>query len=567
MGNDRLVLILGGGINGAAVARELVLNRIPVVLVDRADISSGATAASSRLVHGGLRYLEYADFALVRESLAERERLLTLAPDFVHPLRFFIPVEHRVSGLLQSSAKFLRARLAAHLHSTSRGLWLIRAGLHWYDRLAHSSRLPRHAVHRTGAPRTPPVDARRFRWLCSYYDAQMAFPERFVVALLHDTARIAAETHTPFRVLTYHQAALDGHSVTLTPRPLIDADGAARVAETITPALIINATGAWVDETLRQLAVPSDRLMGGTKGSHFLTRCPALRSAIGADAIYAEAADGRPVFLLPFGPFTMVGTTDLPVNGDPLAAATNDAELDYLIHAVRRVFPDIALAREDISFYCCGVRPLPYARSANPAAVSRRHMIVPNANSPVPLLSLVGGKLTSCRQLAEEVAAVVLDQLGLDPITNSRRRPLTGDAGQDRSDDTPDQRLAAFAETHGFSATQAKAVWRLCGGWAESLLAPAVASSVSADDVRDVSGTSYPRVFVRQVIDREWCNHLTDLVTRRLLLMYTGTITWSTLRELAGLMHAQGRTTDRQLEHEIEHCVRHLRTRHGMQIE
>ncbi len=384
------VLVIGAGINGAAIARELLLNGIPVCLVDNADIAGGATAASTRLVHGGLRYLEYADFALVREALVERARLLQLAPHFVRPLQFFIPIQRRISGVFPAAARFLRSRLAAKLPPRSRGMWLVRVGLHWYDTLAKHDRLPKHQVHSVGQPGTPAVNRTRYRWLCSYYDAQMAFPERFTIALLHDARQIAAEKGIEFRVLTYHQASLDGQEVSIVPVDVPNAPQQATVASSppqmLQPSAIVNATGAWVDRTLHQMDVQSRRLMGGTKGSHFLTRNRALRNAIGQAAIYAEAADMRPVFLIPLGQFVLVGTTDIPIEGDPRNAITVPTELQYLLDAVHGVFPDIELKPEDIAFHYCGVRPLPFSTSKNPAAVTRRHILEENPQCAVPLI-------------------------------------------------------------------------------------------------------------------------------------------------------------------------------------
>ena len=173
------MVILGAGINGCALARELVLNGVSVWLVDTADIAFGATAYSSRLIHGGLRYLEYGEFDLVRESLAERTRLLRLAPQFVRPLRLFIPVANRFGGIIESARRFLLRRSGKS--SGSRGLWLVRMGLWFYDTYAHDPSLPRHQVHRIDDPCAVSIDDRQFRWLCSYYDAQIAYPERFVL--------------------------------------------------------------------------------------------------------------------------------------------------------------------------------------------------------------------------------------------------------------------------------------------------------------------------------------------------------------------------------------------------
>ena len=207
---DKTILVLGAGINGVAITRELLLNGVPVCLVDQGDIAGGTTAYSSRLIHGGLRYLEYGEFHLVRESLEERERLLQLAPHFVRPLHLFIPVQRRASGVYSAARKFLGWPTASQDKYVPRGLWLVRMGLRLYDWCARHSSLPRHRGHRLDEPSVPPVDPQQFRWLVSYYDAQVEFPERFVLAMLEDARRLAAEQGVPLDVYTYHRASRRG---------------------------------------------------------------------------------------------------------------------------------------------------------------------------------------------------------------------------------------------------------------------------------------------------------------------------------------------------------------------
>src|SRR5207249_2735653 len=190
------------------------------------------------------------------------------------------------------------------------------------------------------------------------------------------------------------------------------------------PSAIINATGAWVDSTLNRLPLPSRRLMGGTKGSHFLTYQPRLAELLKGQGVYTEARDGRPVFLLPFSGGTLVGTTDIPFEGEPATAVATESELEYLLAVVADIFPASGLARADIAMHQCGVRPLPYVDARTPAAITRRHQLVWNDAAPLPLVSLVGGKLTTCRSLAEETAAAVLLRLGKRPLTTSCERPI-----------------------------------------------------------------------------------------------------------------------------------------------
>ena len=388
--STRPILILGAGINGVALARELVLNRVPVVLVDSADLSSGATASSSRLIHGGLRYLEYFEFGLVRESLAERRRLLRLAPEFVRPLRVHIPIQNRSGGFWASFWRLLRGRASSK--PSRRGLWLVRLGLWLYDRFARDPDLPPHSVQPLDASAPIPVDAEKFRWLCAYSDAQMIYPERFVLSMLEDARQLAHEAQVEFRLLTYHTARMHAAHVELRPT----GDEQSAPVETLQPAAIINATGAWVDTTLRRLGISTDRLMGGTKGSHFVTSSPHLREALGGEAIYAEASDLRPVFLLPLGNNSLVGTTDIAFDGSPQDALASEDELSYLIDAVNHVLPQVELVRKDVMLHYSGVRPLPAARGARPRLdyTATSH---PRAQERAATALVAGGRKTDHR--------------------------------------------------------------------------------------------------------------------------------------------------------------------------
>ncbi|TML14488.1 MAG: glycerol-3-phosphate dehydrogenase/oxidase [Actinobacteria bacterium] len=520
--NPAPVLILGAGINGAALARELALNGLGVVLVDTRDIASGATANSSRLIHGGLRYLEHGDFPLVRESLAERTRLLRLAPHFVRPLRLFIPVRNRFGGVVTAARRFIGLHDRSHsdrvLH---RGLWTLRLGLWMYDRYARESTLPGHASHRSTDAGIVPVDRSKYPWVCSFSDAQILFPERFTLALLRDAEEIAAGTGAEFRVLTYHEAMLVGRTVNIT-----------RVATSETvlefqPSVIVNATGAWVDQTLEALQVESKRQMGGTKGSHFITNHRRLCDLLDGRAVYTEAGDGRPIFILPFvNQMTLIGTTDELFEGDPADATATPEELEYLVAAVNEVFPGLALTVDDVRLHYAGVRPLPFSNTADTGAISRRHSIEPNTHCEVPLYSLIGGKLTTCRSLAEEAADIILRRLRIERAANSRERPIE------------EREPALVATSVAWSNSQSN-----------------TASS------QTLAGTGISFDAIKRVIEHEWVTSLADLAERRLMLIYHPALRREALEQLADLLIDAGLLTSAERNDAVNTIVARWRTR------
>ncbi|MCI0358719.1 MAG: FAD-dependent oxidoreductase [Planctomycetaceae bacterium] len=506
---ENRILILGGGINGATAARELVLNGQNVWLVDTADLTFGATAYSSRLIHGGLRYLEFAEFSLVKESLVERGRLLKLAPHLVKPLRLFIPVRNSWGGFTAAAGKFLGLPIAPK-KTVHRGLRVVQVGLWLYDRYARTGDLPARSLHRPGESGVPRVNPNLARRLWAYSDAQITFPERMVIDFLADARRLAAEKGLDFRVFTYTEARLaaDGRTIELRPA----GNSTAEPIEVFEPAAIINATGAWVDDTLRRLPAPSRQLMGGTKGSHFLTFNPRLGELLAGHGIYTEASDGRPVFILPLLEGTLVGTTDIPFRGDPRAAVASEEELSYLLAAVSDVLPDAGLSRGDIAMHYCGVRPLPFVDARTPAAITRRHQLVWSDECRVPLVSLVGGKLTTCRSLAEETAAAVLGKRGMTAELNSRDRPIPRTPVDD----------CLFEEP---------TAWASAAQWAA---------------------------------EHEWVTRLEDLVERRLMWHLSPGLSRARLSELADILIQQGRLDAREKAAAIERCTNRLQSHFGI---
>jgi glycerol-3-phosphate dehydrogenase len=518
--SNRPILILGGGINGAAAARELALNGASVWLVDTADLAFGATAYSSRLIHGGLRYLEFGEFSLVKESLRERARLLRLAPQLVKPLRLFIPVRNQWGGFTQAAGKFLGLPLRAK-RSVHRGLRVVQVGLWLYDRYANDGNLPPRSLHRQGERGVPPVSHSTAQRLWAYSDAQIAFPERLVMALLDDARKLAAQHGSDFRVFTYSRAVLRGKVAEIRP----NGETAAAPIATTEPAAIVNATGAWVDETLSRLPVESRRLMGGTKGSHFLTHHGPLREMLGGSGVYTEARDGRPVFLLPLGDGVLVGTTDIPFSGDPATAVATEEEIGYLLAVVNDVFPAAGLTRGDITMHQCGVRPLPFVDAATPAAITRRHLLVWNDSSPVPLVSLVGGKLTTCRSLAEETTAAVFTRLGQEVSLTSRDRPIPA-----LPFDLQDESGRAVEEPR-------------------------------------IAGTAYPLSLVTEGLLHEHAARLEDIVERRLMLHFQPGLSRQSLEQVADVLMERGRLAEAEKPATIDRCAARLKDHFGIDLD
>jgi glycerol-3-phosphate dehydrogenase len=549
------VLILGAGVHGAAIARELLLNGVPVVLADAFDIASGATSKSSRLIHGGLRYLEYGDVRLVKESLEERGRNLELARHFVRPIRLFIPVEHQWSGLVRSGINFLglqRTDWGRWLAGPprSRGFWPTRLGLAMYDWLAADPDFPASRVSSVGQPNTPRVDPARYQSLLEYSDAQMPYPERLVFALLDDAETIAASGQLSFAVRPYANVAWDANALVVT---------SPAVAEPLrfTPALVVNASGAWGDATLKGLDVAALPMFGGTKGSHIITWHAGLLEAIQGQAVYAEANDGRLVFILPFGDAVLIGTTDETFEGHPEDATASDAEIDYLLRMVERVLA-IRLARADVTVHYSGVRPLPRANGGSNAAISRDHSLAWHQHHDVPVLTLVGGKLTTWRAFGEEVATHVLGKLGRLRIADTRDRLIPGNDPLPEEARANEALFATWAKETGSTVAEVAALWPLYG----TRLRPILSATQSASRTPIADGP-WSRETVRWIIQHEHVTRLADLVERRLLAIFQRTITAAMLADLAQCVVDCGRLPTDHVAAEIAHCRDRLARHYG----
>ncbi|MFM8633205.1 MAG: glycerol-3-phosphate dehydrogenase/oxidase [Planctomycetia bacterium] len=547
------VVVLGAGINGAAVARELALSAVSVVVIEADDIAAGTTAWSTRLIHGGLRYLEHGDVGLVRESLIERERLARAAPHLVRRLAFYVPVRGRWGGLWAAAARLLGwESLAKRLRgSHGRGAWTLGIGLTIYDLLSIGSRWPRHRIVWAGGPRMPRVDPRAYPCAAIYADGQATFPERLAVEMLVDAERIAGAGGSRLAIHTKSHARLlpDGTVVVSDA-----ASGETTVA--LRPRAIINATGPWVDRTCHDL-LPADSapLVGGTKGSHLLIRSQELRAAIGEHGIYSEADDGRPVFVLPFEHgLVLVGTTDIPYSGDPAAARADAGEIDYLLAVARKIFPQVAFDRGDVQQHYSGVRPLPASdtsRRGAPAAITRRHMLVGHQGAPLPTWSIIGGKLTTCRSLAESVAATVLPAVGMAVTETSRVRPLPGawpiegaEPPASLVEETASAAIAAGVPLHAARDVASRLIDIFGIRAVAACREPAPDGWRGAAMIADVG---LPTSAVWFTVRHEWARSIADVVERRLMLVFDPRLSRRSLATIAealdacGIPHLHGR--------------------------
>jgi glycerol-3-phosphate dehydrogenase len=517
------VLVLGGGINGVGLFRELALEGVSTLLVERADFASGATSKSSRMIHGGLRYLENREFGLVRESLLERNRLLVNAPHFVSPLKTTIPLFSRLGGLVRSPLVFL----GLPVRPGGRGAAVVKLGLSFYDLVTRRDRrTPTHFfTSREDSLLAYPGLNPDIVTTATYWDARVSQAERLAVELVLDARR----ANPRCRALNYATVSrIEAPGLTPGAVRLLDAVTGASVD--LRPRVVVNATGAWVDHANASLGVET-RFMRGTKGSHIVVENRELHDALGGGMVYYEHADGRVCIAFPFEGKTIMGSTDIPVD-DPDEARCDDAEVDYMRSTLRGVFPRIEVAPRDIVFKFCGVRPLPAAGDKIVGTITRGHTIrvlEPEGSLPFPILSLVGGKWTTFRALAEEAADQVLGRLGKSRRGSTRSVPIGGGRDFPAGEGARERWVERVAEASGLSTDRVSLLLERSG-------------TIAEDHARRVSGGgevplqtlhSYTREELEGIARTEYVERLSDLVLRRSTIALLGDARPEVLEEIA----------------------------------
>lgn len=466
------LLVIGGGINGTGIAADAAARGLSVLLAEAEDLAGATSSASSKLIHGGLRYLEHFEFRLVREALAEREVLLAKAPHIVRQLRFVLP---QVPGM--------------------RPALMMRAGLFLYDHLAKRQSLgASHTIdlrrEPAGAPLVSGLSSGFTYWDCAVDDARL-------VVLNALAARNAGARILTRSAVTALTAENDTWIATLGP------DGQRCAARAV-----VNAAGPWVADVAKLVAATRPtapiaiRLVNG---SHIV-----VPRIAGADDAYTfQNEDGRVVFALPFeDEFTMIGTTEENVSGDPRLATPTDAEESYLLDVAHRFFQK-APSRSDIVWSFAGVRPLDEDGSQSASAVSRDYRLDLWSEEKPPLLNVIGGKITTYRKLAEAALARLRPYFPSMPSGTTETTPLPGG---DLGGQSFEQWFSEFVRTNsGFAPDRLRRLARRYGTRAQDLIAEAHSEKDLGEDV----GGGLTAREIAYLKSEEWALTADDILWRR----------------------------------------------------
>lgn len=513
------VLIVGAGINGASTFFDLANQGVDVLLIDKGDVASGASSASSRMVHGGLRYLENAEFKLVAESALERNLLLNNAHHLVKPLKIVVPYASWFGGI--SGA--LRKMLKLDGPSTARGGALIKIGLSIYDFLGrHARTLPKHKVLTREELREEikgimpsAVGAAR------YYDAWIPHPERLNLELVLDGLAVQPDASALF------YARLDRIE-----------DGEAIIVDTIDqeefrirPDIMVNATGAWIDFTNAAVGIER-RLIGGTKGSHLVIKNRELYDALGDSMLWFEAKDGRTCIAFPFLGNVLLGSTDIRID-NPDDAICGDDEVDYMLRVLAEVLPNVRVSPADVVYQFSGVRPLPWSDATVTARISRDHTIEvsePVPDRPFPVLSLVGGKWTTFRSFGQDAADLVLDRLDMSRSRSTKDMPIGGAHGLSKSIGDRQAMVDRLAERFKVPANRIETLMDRYGSIAEEA---AEACFLRPGGDRKLGNLpDYTIGEIEWICGTQLVTHLEDILLRRTLIGMRGQLTPQLIEEI-----------------------------------
>ncbi|MEW9309333.1 glycerol-3-phosphate dehydrogenase/oxidase [Labrys neptuniae] len=518
MTKDIDVLILGAGINGAGLFRDLCEQGLTCLIADKADFGSGTSAAPSRLIHGGIKYLETGELRLVAQSTLERNLLLRNAPHLVEPLSTVIPIFSWLQGIPAA----LRTLFGSTTAPRNRGAVLIKIGLALYDFYGARHRvMPKHALWSRGralteiAPMTPKIVAAG-----TYYDAKVTCPERLVLELLQDG--IAASPGSE---------ALNYTSLVSAENGVIGLRGPDGTERAVRPRIVVNAAGPWIDHVNQALGSPT-KLIGGTKGSHILLDHPDLLAALKGRMIYFEANDGRICLVYDYLGRALVGSTDIRAD-DPDTVRCDDEEIDYFLKSLRDLLPGLAFSRDQIVYAYSGIRPLPASGNTAAGLISRDHsapVLEPAKDRPYPIISLVGGKWTTFRGFAEEVCDLVLGRLGQARRRGTRDLAIGG--GRDYPGE-PASHARWIDQTAKATGASAERVAELLGRYGTTARAILTHEGPQAARLADADDYSWGEI--DWLTRHEKVVTLEDIVMRRSTLAITGRLSSRDLATIADI--------------------------------
>lgn len=478
------LIVIGGGITGAGVARDAALRGLSCLLLEKGDFASGVTSKSTRLIHGGLRYLANFEVDLVAESLRERAILRRQAPYLIHPMPILIPI------------------YKGDPHNRA----VISIGIHLYDMLSHEKDLPHYFT--SGSEKTLKFEPRLSRdglaGSALFYDHQILMPERLVIENIIGAREAGA------KILSYVRAEKieeTNSSIVVTARDILTDQ-----IHTFRSKVLINAAGPWIDTVRKAGNIDTKKIIFPTKGAHLVL--PKLSE----HALFITSRDGRMFFIIPLGAYSLIGTTDTRYYGDLDEVHANRDDVDYLLTESRRILPGMNIAREAILYTYAGIRPLAFS-GASESKISRKHRVISEGRTD-RVITIAGGKLTTYRTMAKDVVDVACKKLGMKNACVTEKKQLAGGLPMGY-DDYLKEAVPEMSAHHKINAETVRHLIQFYGSRAERVLElvdmdPSMGEAISPES-RDI----YAQVVYSTM--EEGARTLSDIVLRRMYLGMTGT--------------------------------------------
>lgn len=540
------VLIVGAGINGAGLFRDSCEQGLRCLIVDKGDFGSGTSAAPSRLIHGGLKYLETGEFRLVAESTYERNLLLRNASHLVKPLPTMIPIYSWTKGFGAAIRTFLGSTKAPR----NRGALLVKIGLRLYDFYGARARMmPRHRMlSRSRALSEVPALTPKIVAAGTYFDAAVTAPERLVLELIQDGLDASPESE-----------AMNWTALNSQKSGVVLLVGPEGRTTKVRPKVLVNAAGPWIDKVNGCLGITS-QLIGGTKGSHILLEHPELVRQLNGRMIYFEGNDGRVLLVFPYLGKALVGSTDTSAD-DPETVLCDANEIAYFMRNLKELLPGLSFGVDQIVYSYSGIRPLPNSAGIAPGLISRDHSFPiegPGVDRPFPVISMVGGKWTTFRAFGEDVANSVLATLDRQRRVFTTALPIGGGRDMPATDAARDIWIAKVAAISAASMDRVDTLLERYGTRASAIALHEGSSPVFLSTAAEISEAE-----IDWIIRHEQVYHLEDLLFRRTQLAVTGDLSEDVIEQICHVASSALDWTEHRTKSEVLSVRALLATRHS----
>jgi len=507
------LIVIGGGITGAGVARDAALRGLTCLLLEKGDFASGVTSKSTRLIHGGLRYLANFEMDLVAESLSERAILRKQAPYLIHPMPILIPI----------------------YEGDPHGRAVISLGIHLYDLLSHEKDIPHYFTSSAG--RTlgfePRLNKEGLKGSALFYDHQIMMPERLVIENLI-SAREAGAT-----LVNYVRA----EKIEETNNGIVVSTRDALTGKTYSCSakVLINAAGPWIDRVRQASGIDHRKIIYPTKGIHLVL--PKLSD----QALFVTSRDGRMFFIIPLGASSLVGTTDTKYSGDLDEVHADQSDVNYLLTECRRILPGMNISHEAIQYTYAGIRPLAFSGQSE-SKISRKHRVIREGRTG-RIITIAGGKLTTYRNMAKDVVDAACRVIGVRSACHTDKTSLPGGLPVSY-EDYLSEALPGLSERYKVSSDTVRHLISLYGSRAETVL-----DCAEQDPVLNLPISPECRDIHAQIIysvREEGARTLSDIVLRRISLGITSSRGFDQIDQIAEIAGRELRWSAEEKQHYIE---------------